>query len=178
MSEFDPAGYWEFHLGTGAMRTRGGQRVVAVPEDVLASLVAHAVHAGDAAALVRLGEHVGREARESLKDDPRGLSPEVVVAHASRVAVLFGLGTLGLVRWGDALVATLDHAPAVDASREALGALLSGLFSTLSGAKVACVPLRERDYAIVHPDAESAVRSLAKNGASVADVVGHLAEAS
>ena len=178
MAEFDPAGYWEFHLASGAMRTQSGQRVVAVPEDVLASLIAHAVHAGDAAALVRLGEHLGKEAREALGADARGLGPDAVLGQAGAIVTLFGLGKLGLSRWGDALVVSLDGAPQVDPSREAAGALLSGLFSTLAGHKVACVPVEDARFVLVHPDAEGAVRALAKSGATLADLVSQLGEPS
>ena len=178
MAEFDPAGYWEFHLASGAMRTHGGQRVVPVPEDVLASLVAHAVHAGDAAALVRLGEHLGREVRNALGADAKGMTPEAVLGQAAAIVTLFGLGKLGMARWGDAVVVSLDGAPQVDASREASAALLSGLFSTLGGAKVACVPVDDTRFVLVHPDAEGGVRALAKSGAKLADVVSQLGEPS
>jgi hypothetical protein len=52
---FDPSGFYEFNLNAGMVRTRTGERVAIVSEDVLSSLVAAAARDGDLTPLRRLG---------------------------------------------------------------------------------------------------------------------------
>ncbi|MFW2388515.1 MAG: hypothetical protein ACN4G0_09280, partial [Polyangiales bacterium] len=56
---FDPSGFYEFNLTGGTVRTRHGERVVLLSEDVLSSLVAAAARDGDLTPLRRLGELLG-----------------------------------------------------------------------------------------------------------------------
>ena len=58
---FDPSGFYEFNLNAGMVRTRTGERVAIVSEDVLSSLVAAAARDGDLTPLRRLGELLGEQ---------------------------------------------------------------------------------------------------------------------
>ncbi len=173
---FDPGDFYEFDLARGAVRTRGGGRVLVLSDGVLRQLVSAALHKGDLTALRSLGQEVGGQARASLGPSLAQLPPETVLGHASGHFALFGFGRIRLDAWGDALVATLDGAPQLDNDRAALGALLGGLFSALTGQDVACVPVgNEAQFVIVEPSIAPDVHGWAKHGADVATVVGRLA---
>ncbi len=162
----DPAGFYELDLSRGTVRTRAGDRVVVLTKEVVGALVSSA---GDREALRSLGETMGGEAARHLDD---GATPEVVLGEAEVALGMFGWGRLGIERWGDALVATLDEAPS-EAS-EALAALLTGFFSRLAGREVVCVPASDGKYVMVHPTVADTVRSWASAGAEVPTIVAKL----
>jgi hypothetical protein len=174
-ARFDPGAFWEFHLASGAMHTREGLRVAALPFDVLTALVGHAVARGDLALVRRVGAALGAEARASLPADPAGLTPEAVLGHAGTVTALFGLGRLGLVRYGDALLATLPGA--TDLGDDAVAALLAGLLEVLADAPVACVAVGGGRFLVLSPEAAGAVGAWVSQGAGLGAVLDRLVRA-
>jgi hypothetical protein len=172
---FDPGGFWEFHLSGGAVRTREGRRVVVLPEAVAGPLVRLALDQGDEVLLSEIGAALGEEAAASLGADLTERAPETVLGHARSVVALFGLGRLSLDRWGDALVAKLEGAPALHS--EGLAALLGGLFGALGRAEVGCVSAGAGLFILVHPDVADAVRAWVAEGADLATITGRLAPA-
>lgn len=164
----DPAGFYELDLSRGTVRTRSGDRVVVLTDEVARALL---TMARDTAALRELGATMAAEAARHL-DDAAGAPPEQVLGEAAAALGVFGWGKLGLERWGDALVATLDEAPAQ--ASEALAALLGGFFSRLTGHEVACVAASDGKYVMVHPTVADAVRSWASAGAEVPAIVAKL----
>ncbi len=172
---FDPSGFFDFDLTSGAMRARGGTRVLVLSDTVVAPLVSAAVASGDLTAMRRLGRHVGEEIRGSVGGSADSLSPETVLGHAAGVLALFGWGKLTLERWGDALVARIVSVPELDESQLAFAALLGGLFSALSQRDVACVPLAETgSFVLVDPSVAETVWSWAQSGDDIASIVSRL----
>jgi hypothetical protein len=171
-TRFDPGAFWEFNLATGAMQTREGLRTAALPFDVLAPLVGHAVARGDLALVRRVGACLGAEARASISGDVAALAPEVVLGHAGTITALFGLGRFGLLRYGDALLATLPGS--AELGDDAVAALLAGLLEVLGDAEVACVPAGGGRYLVVAPAVAAAVSGWFAQGADLGAVLDRL----
>ena len=172
---FDPAGYFAFDLARGAVHTRHGERVLVLASDVLGPLVSTAVRQGDLTAVRMLGKRIGEDAARSLGGDVKSAAPESVITHANGMLALLGWGTLQLERWGHALALVLEGAPALDAERLGLAALLGGVLTSLGGRDVACVPVDGARFLIVHPSIAEAVWSWSKDGKELAAVVARLA---
>lgn len=180
---FDPTGFFDFDLAQGAVRARGGTRVLMLSDTVVAPLVSSAVASGDLTALRRLGRHVGEEIRASVGGSAMERAPETVLSHAASVLALFGWGQLAMERWGDALVARVTALPEIDESQLALAALLGGLFTALVQRDVACVPLMRGDggdrgsFILVEPSVAETVWSWAQAGHDIPAIVQQLGPA-
>ena len=180
---FDPEAFFDFDLTTGAVRARGGTRVLMLSDTVVGPLVSSAVASGDLTALRRLGRHIGEEIRASVGGSAAHQAPDVVLGHAAGVLALFGWGQLAMERWGDALVARVSSLPDVDESQLALAALLGGLFTALAQKDVACVPLMRADggergaFILVDPTVAETVWSWAQAGHDIPTIVQQLAPA-
>lgn len=178
---FDPTGFFDFDLSNGAVRARGGTRVLMLSDTVVAPLVSSAVASGDLTALRRLGRHVGEEIRASVGGSAEGQPPDVVLGNAASILALFGWGQLAVERWGDALVARVGALPEIDESQLALAALLGGLFTALAQTDVACVPLMRADggdrgaFILVDPSVAETVWGWAQAGHDIASIVQQLA---
>src|SRR5689334_11554679 len=114
---FDPGAYYAFDLARGAVHTRHGERVLLLSADTVGPLVSTAVRHGDLTSVRTLGKRMGEDAMRSLGGDVKTASPEAVVTHARGILALLGWGTLGMERWGRALVVALEGAPQLDADR-------------------------------------------------------------
>lgn len=177
MSEptFDPGAFFTFDLRGGQVATRGGRRVLVLTDTVLAPLVGAAVANGDLTVVRRLGRHIGEEVRASLGGNADDVPVDVVLGHLGGVLSLFGWGRIHLDRWGDALVARVEHAPVIDAEQLALAALLGGLFSSVTGRDVACVPVGETvEFILVAPGIAETVWGWARTGENIAGIVARL----
>src|SRR5438552_13025135 len=93
---FDPGGFFQFDLAKGAVRSRGGGRVLLVSETVLSPLINTAVAHGDLTAVRSLGSQLGAIVASSLEAPASGFSPAHVIGHAGAVMSLFGWGRLRL----------------------------------------------------------------------------------
>jgi hypothetical protein len=176
---FDPGGFFDFDLTAGAVRARGGTRVLMLSDTVVAPLVSAAVASGDLTAMRRLGRHVGEEIRTSIGGSADALAPETVLGHAASVLAMFGWGRLTMERWGDALVARIVSLPDLDESQLAFAALLGGLFSSLAQRDVACVPLAESGaFILVDPGVAETVWSWAQSGDEIGSIVSRLSPGS
>jgi hypothetical protein len=176
-STFDPAGYFAFDLARGSVHTRHGDRVLMLSSDVISPLVATAARHGDLTAVRGLGKRMGEHAARSLGGDVGAQEPERVLEHAAATLALLGWGVLGMERWGAALVLVLEGSPQLDADCLGLAALLGGLLTSLGGRDVACVPVgHTARFVVVHPQVAETVWSWAKDGVSLAEIVGRLAE--
>ncbi len=171
---FDPGGFYEFNLAEGAVRTRHGDRVVVLSDTVLGPLVAGAVRNGDLTAIRTLGRDVGSHVRESLGGSPAEAPPETVLGHAASILSLFGWGRLGFEQWGDALVATLSHAPVLDEQQQAVAALLGSMFSRLIDHDVACVPVADGKFLVLNPGVAEQVWAWVVQGRDLPAIVGRL----
>jgi hypothetical protein len=170
-TSFDPGGFFQFDLAQGNVRSRGGTRVLMLSEGALAPLIQTAVASGDLTAVRTLGGQLGQVVVSSLPGPAAGLSPAQIVTHAGGAMALFGWGRLKLEQWGDALVLQVDGLPPLDADNLAVAALLGGLFSTLSGTEVACVPLaRSTKYMMVDPTVAEQVWIWSREGHNLATI--------
>ena len=174
-ASFDPGGYFEFDLARGAVRARGGERVLVLAGDVLAPLVSAAVGNGDLTAVRKMGRQLGEAVLQKL-NAPMDQPMEAVLGHAAAVLSIFGWGRLEMERWGDALVAALEDLPALDEDHLGVAALLGGLLSSLGGTEVACVPVgRDGRFMVVDPSVAQQIWKWARGGDGVATIVSRLA---
>lgn len=171
---FDPSGFYEFNLTGGTARTRGGERVVVLSEDVLSALVEAAARDGDLTPLRRLGELLGEQVLSGLDRPASVLSAEAVLGHASAVTALFGWGRLAFERWGPALVISLHDKPQLDEDELGAAALLGGMFSEISQRQVSCVPVGESKFIVVDFEVAETVWGWYKDGADLPAIVGML----
>lgn len=171
---FDPGAYYQFDLAQGQVRSRAGHRVVVWSDEVASALVSTALAANDTAALGRLGALLAAEVKRGLSNAAEE-SPEAVATHASGVLGLFGLGTLRMEQWGDALVVAIDGAPSLDSQHRALGAIVGGLFGALIGQDIAAISVGDDTrFLLVDRSAESAVSAWTKQGLDLGAIVSRL----
>lgn len=172
---FDPGAFFQFDLANGAVRARGGTRVLVLSQSVLAPLIATAVQNGDLTAVRALGNQLGESIAGSLGPGAMDRSPETVLGHAANLIALYGWGRLHLERWGNALTLVVDELPPLDDDNLAVAALLGGMFSTLSEQEVACVPIGETNaYLMVDPQIAEYVWSWSKDGESLGQIISRL----
>lgn len=172
---FDPAGFYQFNVAGGAVHTKGGQRMVLLSDEVLGLLVSAAVERGDVRAVRRLGQHMGDVVAQSLGGGLANASMEDAAAHISAVMGVFGWGSLGLERWGHALVCKVEDMPALDADNLGMAALLGGLFSRVLGKAVVCLPVDgEGRLIMINPAVAEQVWAWYAQGDSLSEIVGKL----
>ncbi len=173
---FDPGGFFEFDLARGAVRMRGGERVLVLSDAVLAPLVMAAVQSGDLTAVRKLGKQLGEAAAAGLSPSAPSSTPEVVLGRAADVLSLFGWGRLRVERWGDALVARVSDPPALDSDHLGVAALLGGMFSALVDRDVACVPVgSDGTFLLVDPSIAQQIWKWSRAGDDVGAIVSRLA---
>ncbi|MBK8171784.1 MAG: hypothetical protein IPK60_15750 [Sandaracinaceae bacterium] len=171
---FDPSGFYEFDLSRGAVRTRDGERVFVLSDDVVAPLINALVKQGDLSTLTKLGERLGSTASASLAGRVSELSPEQVIGHAAAVLALYGWGRLQSERWGDAFVVTITGLRDLDPMQLATSALLSGLLGKLAGAELSCVPVGDERFVVVHPSIAKQVSSWVTSGSNIGEIARRL----
>jgi hypothetical protein len=173
--QFDPNGFFQFDLARGAITAQGGARVLMLSESVLAPLIGTAVRGGDLTAVRELGNQLGSYVALALGKPAADLPPEVVMAHTAGLMAIYGWGRVQLERWGDALALEVEQIPPLDSENLAVAALLGGMFSTLSGSEVACVPVsNSKRYLVVDPAVAERVWAWSKSGDSVGTIVSRL----
>ena len=171
----DPVGFYQFDLAQGTVRLQKGQRVLALSEDVLASLIVTAVSHGDLTAVRSLGTQLGEMVADGLAGAVSKLPSAAVMGRAANLLALFGWGRLNLERWGDALVLEMTDMPPLDDDNLAVAALLGGLFSTLCGVEVACVPLADAGkYIMVDPAIAEQVWTWSRDGETLPAIAARL----
>jgi hypothetical protein len=143
---FDPSYALEFDLGRGQIRmANAGERLV-VPSDALLALCEGA----NEDAVRDFGRRLGTEAGRGLLDrlgDAGQASLEAVVEHLGGELALMGLGSLGLERWGSALVLSFAHSPLGSEGDLLLGSVLEGAAQRTFGRDVVATKLvRDADH--------------------------------
>ena len=137
---FDPSYALEFDLGRGQIRVaNAGERVV-VPSDALLALC----QAAQEHAVIDFGRRLGTEAGRALLGrlgDVGQASLETVVEHLGGELALMGFGSLGLERWGTALVLSFAHSPLGGAGYLLLGSVLEGAAQRTFGRDVVATKL-------------------------------------
>jgi hypothetical protein len=137
---FDPSNAITFDLASGLVHLDGAPARLLVPAPALGHLCAAAGPEATAAFGRAMGEAMGR--RVALRfggdaGDPgagaRQATVEGMVDHLGGEIALAGLGSLGLERWGRALVAVLDQSPLGAAGDRMVEAVLGGALAAATG---------------------------------------------
>lgn len=147
---FDPSKAVTFDLGSGLVHLEGAPSRTLVPADALGALCVAAGPEATTAFGRAIGAPMGKRlanrfaggGAENSAENGQGVraaSIEAVVDHLGGEVALLGLGTLGLERWGHALVLVVDHSP-LDASGDALlEAVLANALEAATGRAVQAI---------------------------------------
>lgn len=130
-TRFNPSGSVSFDLSRGRVDCDGEH--VLVPADALLDLCRHT---GDDAITDfgrRLGTAAGRRVAGRLGESAAGATLEEVLDHLGGELALLGLGSLGLERWGRALVLSIEGGPFGQQLDRLLGAVLEGALQRAFG---------------------------------------------
>ncbi len=135
---FDPSKAVTFDLSQGLVHLEGAPSRLLVPAEALRAL-AEAAGPEAAAAFGRaMGEAMGRRAASRLGAGTgvQEAPVEAVVEHLGGELALAGRGSLGLERWGRALVLVVDQSPLGAGGDGLLGAALSAALEAAAGREV------------------------------------------
>ena len=110
---FDPSKAVTFDLARGLVQQEGAPSGLIVPAESLAALARAAGPEASRAFGRGLGEAIGRRVAGHLAeaDGVRAAGVGAVVEHLGGELAMTGLGSLGLERWGRALVLVIDQSP-------------------------------------------------------------------
>lgn len=169
-----------FDLAHGLVHLEGAPARVLVPADALAALCAAAGPEAVATFGHAMGHAMGLRVASRLAplagpdgDAPTGAraaSADTMVDHLGAELSLAGLGSLGIERWGHALVLVVDHCPLGARGDALLEPLLSEAVGTTTGRRVHAV-LLARDgvrarFLLANGAAADRVRAWLGGGAS------------
>jgi hypothetical protein len=178
-TRFNPSGSVSFDLVRGRVDC-GGEHVL-VAADALVDLCRAA---GDEAVSDfgrRLGTAVGRRIAERLGDGASSATMEEVLDHLGGELAVAGLGSLGLERWGRALVLTIDGSPFGQQLDRLLGAVLEGALQRAFGRDCRAAKLMRDDrqvrFLITNPSSADKVAEWVGSGQSYGDVLARLQNA-
>jgi hypothetical protein len=105
---FDPSQSVKFDFARGAVEIDGGARLLVPPAALLALCQGAGVEAQRAFGRT-LGTELGRRVASRIRVNDA--SVDAVLEHLGGDLALMGLGSLGIERWGRALVLTLNGSP-------------------------------------------------------------------
>ncbi len=165
-TRFDPSQAVKFDLGRGVVQLDGSADRVLVPADALLALCNSAGEEALRDFGRKLGTEIGRRAGGRL-GDAAAAGLQDVLEHLGGDLALAGFGSLGLERWGRALVLTVANSPLGAAGDPLLAAVLEGAIQRALGRDASVVPLAR--------DGESA-RLLVAGGNAAEKVRGWLGE--
>jgi hypothetical protein len=175
-TRFNPSGSVSFDLVRGRVDC-GGEHVL-VPADALVDLCRAA---GDEAVSDfgrRLGTAIGRRIADRLGDSAMSASLEDILDHRGGELALLGLGSLGLERWGRALVLLVEGGPFGQQLDRLLGAVLEGAIQRAFGRDSRAVKLirddRQVRFLIANAASASRVNEWLGSGLSYGDALTRL----
>jgi hypothetical protein len=175
-TRFNPSGSVSFDLARGRVDC-GGDHVL-VTADALVDLCRAAGDEAVADFGRRLGTAAGRRIADRLGNDASGASLEEVLDHLGGELALLGLGSLGLERWGRALVLTIDGGPFGQQLDRLLGAVLEGALQRAFGRDCHATKLMRDDrrvrFLIASPASASRVAGWLGSGVSYGDALTRL----
>jgi len=175
-TRFNPSGSVNFDLVRGRVDC-GGEHVL-VPADALIDLCRAA---GDEALSDfgrRLGTAVGRRVSDRLGDSATSAALEDVLDHLGGELAVLGFGSLGLERWGRALVLTIEGGPFGQQLDRLLAAVLEGALQRAFGRDGRAVKLvrddRQVRFLITNATSASKVSEWLGSGVSYGDALTRL----
>jgi hypothetical protein len=174
---FDPSQSVKFDFARGSVEIDGGAHLL-VPTSALLALC----RSTGAEAQRDFGRSLGTELGRRLGGRIRAneASVEKIVEHLGGDLALVGLGSLGLERWGRALVLTVSKSP-LDREGDALvAAVLEGALQRAMARDATVVPLAREDgqarLLVTSASAASKVRAWLGDGVPWGDVLARLHE--
>jgi hypothetical protein len=136
---FDPTEAVTFDLAYGHVHLDGAPNRVLVPSDALIDLCEAAGEEATAALGQAIGTAMGRRVAgrlaEGAQDRASAIAKarfETVVEHLAGELAVAGLGSLGVERWGKALVFVHDQSPLGERGDALLGEVLQAAMQALS----------------------------------------------
>ena len=174
-ARFDPTHSLEFNFDRGTVKLGGESHRVLVPADTLASLFRGADADTRKDFAYRLGTEAGRRVGERIDGTA---SITAVVEHLGGELALMGLGSLGLERWGRALVVTVVGSPLRAEGDELLAGVIEGALQRAFGRSSTVLPIQRDDtlvrLLVVSKGTAERVRGWLDTGISFGDVLARL----
>src|SRR5512145_1346362 len=141
---FDPLDSVKIDLGRGRVLLDNASARVLVPSDLLLDLCESAGPEARRDFARRLGTMAGRRVADRLGDGAKVASIELILDHVGGDLALLGLGSLGVERWGRALVLTVEGSPFGASGDELIAAVLEGVVQRVFSRDAALVVLERR----------------------------------
>lgn len=177
-ARFNPSHSVHFDFARGLVSLGAAGSRLLLPAELLDALLVAVPEATRADVGQRLGIELGRRVLEHLGASPADASIEGVVEHLGGELALSGLGSLGVERWGQALIVTLSDCPLGATADPLVGWILEGALQRLFGRDVRAVPLGRigavARLLIVGPDTAAQVVGWLRAGASWTVALGRL----
>lgn len=175
---FDPAHVLKFDLARGQVEVDGASARVVVPAEALVELCASAGPEALRDFGRKLGTEAGRRTQDALGQGIHNASLETLLEHLGGNLALMGFGSLGLERWGKALVFTVDGSPFGARGDALLAAVIEGAVQRAAGRDVHVVPLVRDDdcvrLAVLNAGAADRVRGWLAEGTAWGEVLSRL----
>ncbi len=177
---FNPSHTVEFDFARGVVALGASAPRVLLPADLLRDLVATVPVDSRTDFGRRLGTELGRRVAERLGPEAADASIEGVVEHLGGEVALTGLGSLGLERWGRALVFAVTGSPLGAGGDELFACVVEGALQRLFGRDVRAVLLGRSGptarLLVVNPRTAGQVRAWLDGGVGWGEVLGRLHE--
>jgi hypothetical protein len=179
---FDPSHVLKFDLARGQVEVEGAPPRVLVPADALVELCKNVGPDAVRDFGRRLGTEAGRRTADALGAGLASASLETLLEHLGGNLALMGFGSLGLERWGKALVFTLDGSPFGAGGDALLSAVIEGALQRAAGRDTQVVALSRDDdrvrLIVLSPSAAGTVRDWLARGTSWGEVLSRLHQSS
>jgi hypothetical protein len=179
---FDPSHVVKFDLERGQVEVQGASPRVLVPADALVELCRGAGPEALRDFGRKLGTEAGRRTADALGSGLQAASLETLLEHLGGNLALMGFGSLGLERWGKALVFTVEGSPLGASGDALLSAVIEGALQRAAGRDVAVVMLARDDQRtrliVLSPRAAREVRGWLEQGTSWGQVLSRLHQSS
>jgi hypothetical protein len=175
---FDPSHVVKFDLSRGQVEVEGGAPRVLLPADGLIELCKSAGEEAVKSFGRRLGTEAGRRTADALGSGLGGASLEALLEHLGGNLAMMGFGSLGLERWGKALVFTIDASPFGAHGDALVAAVIEGALQRAAGRDVEAVVLARDDervrLVVLNASAARSVRGWLGDGQSWGEVLSRL----
>jgi hypothetical protein len=174
---FDPSKAVTFDLARGLIQQEGAPSGVIVPAESLAALARAAGPEASRAFGRGVGEAIGRRVARGLSevDGVRAAGVAAVVEHLGGELAMTGLGSLGVERWGRALVLVVDQSPLGAGGDALLESVLAGALEAAVGERSAVIALAREGtrarFLVTGPSGADKVRAWLNEGISWGDAL-------
>ncbi len=174
---FDPSKAVTFDLARGLVQQEGAPAGLIVPAEALGALTRAAGLEASRAFGRAVGYAIGRRVASGLAeiDGVRAAGVAAVVEHLGGELAITGLGSLGVERWGRALVLVIDQSPFGAGGDALLESVLAGAMDAAVGDRSSVVALAREGvrarFLVTGPAGASKVRAWLNEGISWGDAL-------